>query len=213
VSRFYATDTEYITALYDVTMSVPAAALTAVSGPSGSGKSSLLRLVAGLDKPTSGSVIVGGVDLTRASLRARRRLRRRLLAYVFPKPSDNLFEYLTAREHLRLAAEIKRTHIPGGGEQLLRLVGLWNRHDLMPEQLSGGEQQRLAFAQAVVGDPELIVTDEPTAELDDVSAAGVIDLIKELAERGVAVLTATHDRELTSVADQLLPLAGGRLKT
>ena len=213
MSRFYATDTEFITAVYDVTMAVPPAALTAVSGPSGSGKSSLLRLVAGLDRPTSGTVTVGGVDLTKARRGARRRLRRRTLAYVFPRPSDNLFEYLTARDQLRLAAELKRVRIQDGGEELLRLVGLWRQRDLLPEQLSGGEQQRLAFAGAVIGGPELIVTDEPTSELDGASAGGVIDLMRQLVDRGVAVLTATHDRALASEADQVLPLAAGRLTT
>jgi putative ABC transport system ATP-binding protein len=213
VSRFYATDTEYITALYDVTMSVPRAALTVVSGPSGSGKSSLLRLVAGLDRPTTGTVTVNGVELTTASRRVRRRLRRSLVAYVFPQPSDNLFEYLTARAHLRLAAELKRVDLTDGGEEILRLVDLWPRRDLMPHQLSGGEQQRLAFAQALIGHPELIVTDEPTSDLDELSGSAITRLITELVGLGVGVLAATHDRQLASAAEQLLPLAEGRLAT
>jgi putative ABC transport system ATP-binding protein len=212
VSRFYATDTEYVTALYDVTMSVPRAALTVVAGPSGSGKSTLLRLVAGLDVATTGTITVSGVELTDLSRRRRRRLRRRVLAYIFPKPSDNLFEYLTARDHIRLAAELKRVNLTDGGE-LLRLVDLWHRRDLMPDQLSGGEQQRLAFAQAVIGPPELIVTDEPTSDLDGTSASSVIHLIRELVNLGVGVLAATHDRDLAGTAEQLLPLAEGRLTT
>jgi putative ABC transport system ATP-binding protein len=193
-------------------MSVPRAALTVVAGPSGSGKSSLLRLVAGLDVATTGSITVSGVELTASSRRARRRLRRRVLAYVFPKPSDNLFEYLPARDHIRLAAELKRVNLMDDGEQILRLVDLWPRRDLMPDQLSGGEQQRLAFAQAVIGNPELIVTDEPTSDLDGASASSVIHLIRELVSLGVGVLAATHDRELAGTAEQLLPLIEGRLK-
>jgi putative ABC transport system ATP-binding protein len=213
VSRFYATDTEYVTALYDVTMSVPRAALTVVAGPSGSGKSTLLRLVAGLDVATTGTITVSGVELTDLSRRGRRRLRRRVLAYIFPKPSDNLFEYLTARDHIRLAAELKRVNLTDGGEEILRLVDLWHRRDLMLDQLSGGEQQRLAFAQAVIGPPELIVTDEPTSDLDGTSASSVIHLIRELVNLGVGVLAATHDRDLAGTAEQLLPLAEGRLTT
>lgn len=211
MSRFYATESEYVAALYDVTARVSPAALTAVSGPSGSGKSSLLRLVAGLDKPTSGAITVTGVDLTTATRRARRRLRRRAIAYVFPKPSDNLFEFLRAADHLRLAAELKGVSLPDGGREILELVGLWPRRRLLPQQLSGGEQQRLGLAQAVIGDPTLIVTDEPTSDLDAASAAAVIELITELVHRGVAVLAATHDRDLIERADRVVPLAGGRL--
>jgi putative ABC transport system ATP-binding protein len=213
VSRFYATDTEYVTALYDVTLSVPRAALTVVAGPSGSGKSSLLRLVAGLDVPTTGTITVGGVELSTLSRRGRRRLRRRTLAYIFPKPSDNLFEYLTVREHIRLAAELKRVDLTDSGEEVLRLVDLWRRRNLMPDQLSGGEQQRLAFAQAVIGHPELIVTDEPTSDLDATSASSVIHLIRELVGLGVGVLAATHDRHLAGTSEKLLSLAEGRMRT
>jgi ABC-type lipoprotein export system ATPase subunit len=185
----------------------------AVLGASGCGKSTLLRLVAGLDVPTTGTVTVGGIDLSAASRRARRRLRRSLVAYVFPQPSDNLFEYLTARAHLRLAAELKRVDLTDGGEEILRLVGLWPRRDLMPDQLSGGEQQRLTLAQALVGHPELIVTDEPTSDLDAATGSAITDLITQLVDLGVGVLAATHDRQLASAAEQLLPLAEGRLAT
>jgi putative ABC transport system ATP-binding protein len=187
--KLYWTATGEVHALKGVDAAFPPAALSAVVGPSGSGKSSLLRILAGLDRPTAGQVTVADVRLSGLSVGRLRRLRRRLLGYVFQRPADNLVPYLTVAEHLELAARLRRT--PGDRDgDLLELLGLAHRRRHLPRQLSGGEQQRLAFARAVVGDPPLVVADEPTAELDSASAATLLEAVRALAARGTALVLA-----------------------
>jgi putative ABC transport system ATP-binding protein len=141
--KTYRTPTGAVHALRGVTLSFPAAALTAVVGPSGSGKSSLLRVLTGIDRATSGEVWVDGRDVAKASARGLRRLRRDVVGYVFQRPSDNFLPDLTIGQHLRVA----------GGEPddpVLEALGIAHRADHLRDELSGGEQQRAAFAQAVV---------------------------------------------------------------
>src|SRR6266542_971960 len=170
VVKIYWTATGEVNALKGVDATFPEAAVTAVVGPSGSGKSSLLRIMAGLDRPTAGQVRVGNESLAGLRPGRLRRIRRRLMGYVYQRPADNLIPYLTVDEHLKLAARLRGVRGDGGGAELLELLGLGPRRHHLPRQLSGGEQQRVAFAQAVVGAPAVVVADEPTAELD--SATG-----------------------------------------
>jgi putative ABC transport system ATP-binding protein len=208
LTRVYWTETERVEALKGVTASFPAAAVSAVVGPSGSGKSTLLRILAGLDRPTSGRVQVGGVDITGLPGRALRKLRRGLVGYVFQRPADNFISYLTVAEHLDLAAR----RASGGGHdgfELLKQLGLENRVSHYPHQLSGGEQQRAAFAQVLVARPALVVADEPTAELDSTASAEVLHAVQTLVERGTAFILATHDPQVAAVAEEILEFHDG----
>jgi putative ABC transport system ATP-binding protein len=209
--KIYWTATGEVHALKGVDASFPAAAMSAVVGPSGSGKSSLLRILAGLDRPTAGQVRVGDVGLAGLSVTGLRRLRRRLLGYVFQRPADNLIPYLTVAEHLALAARLRGLRHHDGGE-LLEVLGLADRRHHRPGQLSGGEQQRLAFARAVVGDPPLVVADEPTAELDRAAGAALLEAVGVLAARGTGLVLATHDPAVVRLAERTLYLRHGAME-
>src|SRR6478752_5783194 len=154
--RIYWSESGEVHALKGVDAVVPAGRLTAITGPSGSGKSSLLRILAAQDRPTAGRAEVAGQSLTGLSARRLRALRRRHIGYVFPRPPQNLLPHLTGREHLALAARFRGVPKAAAAAQageLLDLLGIADRADHLPGRLSGGEQQRLAFAQAVIGRP------------------------------------------------------------
>lgn len=214
VVKTYRTATESVPALTDVTVAVPRAQVTCVVGPSGSGKSSLLRLLACVDSPDAGTVHVGGHRVDDLGARGRRRLRRRHVAYLFQRPGHNLLPYLTATEQVRLAADLRGAHVADEEvHALLERLGLADRGDHRPAQLSGGEQQRLAVACGVVGGPALVVADEPTAELDDASTALVAALLTARAAAGSVVVVATHDARLVAAAGRVLHLRHGVLST
>jgi len=198
---------EGVYALRAVNCDIEMARLTAVVGPSGSGKTTLLRILAGLDRPTIGTVVIDGTDIAGLSPRARRRLRRRSLGFLFAKPNDNLLTYLTAAEHVRLAARLRGSD--ADAHRLLDVVGLDQRADHRPSELSGGEQQRLALAAAVAGDPRLVVVDEPTAELDRASAAQLVAALRAFVERGLSMVVASHDHIVADAADRLVRLHDG----
>ena len=210
--KTYATATEQVQALRGVDLSFRRGAVAAVVGASGSGKSSLLRLLAGLDLPTSGKVLVNGLNLAAMSPRRLREVRSATVGFVFQRPSDNFVPYLTVDEHLRLVARAaKRANGPTAGE-LLDVLGIAHRRDHLPGELSGGEQQRAAFAQVLTAGPAIVVADEPTAELDSRSAEDLLAVIRGLSEHGVAFVIATHDAGVTRMADDVVELDHGRLK-
>jgi putative ABC transport system ATP-binding protein len=210
VVKIYWTASGEVHALKGIDALFPRAAVTAVVGPSGSGKSSLLRILAGLDRATAGSVVVGGTELAGLPWGTLRKLRRRLSGYVFQRPSDNLIPYLTVAEHLELAARIRRV---GPSEDILDLLGLGHRRSHLPVQLAAGEQHRLAFAQAVVGTPDLVVADEPTAELDAEASTSLLEVVGALAREGFsAFVVATHDPDVVEAADATLHLRHGALE-
>ena len=212
VVKEYRTATGVVRALKGVDAELPAGQLTVVVGPSGSGKSSLLRILACVDRPTAGSVRIGGVEVAGLRAGARRRVRRRLVGYVLQQPSDNLLPYLTARGHLELAAAIRGATTDGAAiDRLLGTLDLEHRADFLPEQLSGGEQQRLAFAAAVMGGPALVVADEPTAELDHESAARLMGAVLDLRAEGSSLLVASHDEAVVRMADRVVPLVAGEV--
>jgi ABC-type lipoprotein export system ATPase subunit len=207
--KTYRTASGEVRALKGLSAEVPASALLAVVGPSGSGKSSLLRLIAGLDRPTSGTLTVEGTSVHDASARTLRRFRRATVGYLFQRPSDNFLPHLTVGEHLRLARGL--THRPPRIEQdeLLSTLGIEERADHLPSELSGGEQQRAAIAEVLMGGATIVVADEPTAELDSVSAEHVMDTMVALARAGVTFVVATHDRSVMRRADAALELDHG----
>jgi putative ABC transport system ATP-binding protein len=207
--KTYRTASGEVRALKGLSAEVPASALLAVVGPSGSGKSSLLRLIAGLDRPTSGTLTVEGTSVHDAPARTLRRFRRATVGYLFQRPSDNFLPHLTVGEHLRLARGL--THRPPRIEQdeLLSTLGIEERADHLPSELSGGEQQRAAIAEVLMGGATIVVADEPTAELDSVSAEHVMDTMVALAHAGVTFVVATHDRSVMRRADAALELDHG----
>ncbi|MDQ3958219.1 MAG: ABC transporter ATP-binding protein [Actinomycetota bacterium] len=211
VTRTYGTAGRSTSALAGVTASFPAGRVTVVAGPSGSGKSTLLRILGGLDVPSSGEVTVCGKDVSRMSAGARRRLRRSDVAFLFQRPSDNLVSYLTAEQHLRLAAELRsfRLDDPAAAAEDLDLGHILDRR---PHELSGGEQQRLGVAQAVVASPPLLLLDEPTAELDHDNADRTIRLLHDVAARGTAVVATSHDRSVVDAADEVVELVDGKVR-
>jgi len=214
VSKIYRTRGSEVRALRAVSARFPASSLSVVAGPSGSGKSSLLRLLAGIDRPTSGSIQVGSVDVSRARPGALRRLRRGMLGYLFQRPTDNFVPHLTIGEHLVGAARRGKHGRPTmSSEALVDALGLRGRLDHLPGQLSGGEQQRAAIAQVVLAGARLIVVDEPTSQLDSASAAEVVSVMRSLTEEGLTFVVSTHDQAVMRVADELIRLDHGELVT
>lgn len=212
VSKVYVVADEEVRALESVDKEFPAGRVSTIVGPSGSGKSSLLRILACVDRPTTGSVRIGGQEVADLGVRRRRALRRTAVGYVFQNPADNLVEYLRAAEQVVLAARLRGIRPePAEVERLLELLGLTGRAGHLPVQLSGGEQQRLSFACAVIGGPAIVVADEPTAELDSASADRVLEAVHDLREEGVAFLLSSHDPRVVETADHLLRLEHGRV--
>jgi putative ABC transport system ATP-binding protein len=204
--KTYSTDTGRVHALKGIDAEFSAGAVTAVVGPSGSGKSSLLRLLAALDLPSAGTVLVGGRDLATLSPPRLRIVRRSVVGYVFQRPADNFISYLTLEEHLILAGG---TGTRPDAEGLLAQLGLTERRQSLPRELSGGEQQRAAFAVALMASPQLVVADEPTAELDSRSGADLLGILRGLVSTGVAFVVATHDRNVMRIADEVVELEHG----
>jgi putative ABC transport system ATP-binding protein len=213
VSKTYRTGIGEVRALRDVSARFPAASLSVVAGPAGSGKSSLLRLLVGMDRPTSGTVQVANVDVSFARQSALRRLRRRTLGYLFQRPSDNFLPHLTLEEHLVSAVRRGRRDPIMPFDRLIELLSLQGRLEHLPGELSGGEQQRGAIAQVVMSGARLIVADEPTAQLDAASAGDVISVFGSLTDAGLAFVLASHDDAVMRVADELIRLDHGERVT
>ncbi|MBZ6231729.1 ABC transporter ATP-binding protein [Streptomyces olivaceus] len=202
-----------LTALDRVTLEVPGGGLTAVVGPSGSGKSSLLAVAATLITPDSGTVAVDGTDTTGLSRGELADLRRHRIGIVFQQP--NLLPSLTAAEQLQVMARLDgRRPRPARGRalELLDAVGLADHAGRRPHQLSGGQRQRVNIARALMNDPGVLLVDEPTSALDHERGAAVVDLITRLTrERGTATVLVTHDRAQLAAADRVARLHDGRL--
>ncbi|MBZ6084340.1 ABC transporter ATP-binding protein [Streptomyces olivaceus] len=202
-----------LTALDRVTLEVPGGGLTAVVGPSGSGKSSLLAVAATLITPDSGTVAVDGTDTTGLSRGELAGLRRHRIGIVFQQP--NLLPSLTAAEQLQVMARLdgrRPRAARGRALELLDAVGLADHAGRRPHQLSGGQRQRVNIARALMNDPGVLLVDEPTSALDHERGAAVVDLITRLTrERGTATVLVTHDRAQLAAADRVARLHDGRL--
>lgn len=185
--------------------------VAALAGPSGSGKSTLLRVLAGVDSPTAGDVVIAGHNLVRLQGRERARFMRRQIAYVFQHPADNVVESLTVDGNLVMAAYLRDVeHFePAVLRQQMPLLADTGRARV--GDLSDGQQQCLAFLMATVGQPALIIADEPTAELDETEARLVLDTLRAAAERGVTSLFATHDPLILAEVDDVIRIRHGRV--
>lgn len=202
-----------LTALDDVTMDVPPGTLTAVAGPSGSGKSSLLAVAATLITPDHGTVTVDGTTTTGLTRGELTELRRRKIGIVFQQP--NLLPALTAAEQLQVMARIdgrRPAAARGVAMDLLDAVGLAAQAGRRPHQLSGGQRQRVNIARALMNEPTVLLIDEPTSALDHDRGAAVIDLIARLTrERSTATVLVTHDRGHLTAVDRIVEVQDGRL--
>lgn len=211
VVQVYPSASGPVHALRELSFGVPRGSLTVVVGPSGAGKSTLLRLLGGLERPTVGEVLIGGERTEHLSGRARRRMVGRRIGHVFQIPAQNLLDYLDVTEHVRLALRMRIREQPGAVDQLVEQVGLTDYARARPRELAAGQQQRLAFAMAVAGDPALIVADEPTASLDPEGAAILVALLGRLRAEGRTMVVSSHDDRLVNLADQMLVIRGGVL--
>lgn len=212
VTRIHGSGHTKVDALVDANLSVEPGALVAVMGPSGSGKTTLLSLAGGLEKPTSGDVIVDGTQLGQLSVGQLAALRRRSIGYVFQQ--FNLIESLRAVENVSIPLEfdgVKRREASVAAMAALELLGLGSLAKQFPDELSGGEQQRVAIARAVVGERTLLLADEPTGALDTVTGESVLRLMRDHCERGGAGVLVTHDARLAAWADQVVFLRDGRI--
>jgi putative ABC transport system ATP-binding protein len=209
VSKRYGRGDAAVHALRCVDIALPQGSFTAVMGPSGSGKSTFLQCAAGLDRPTSGSVLLGDTDLTRLRENALTDVRLTRIGFVFQ--SFNLLPALTVHQNVLLPLKLaKRRADPGRAEELLARVGLPGIGRRRPAELSGGQQQRVAIARALVTDPDVVFADEPTGALDTTSAAEVLALLREAVDEfGVTVVMVTHEPAAAGWADLALFLVDG----
>ena len=213
LGRRYGSGQTAVEALAGVDIEVRAGCLTVVRGPSGSGKTTLLNLLGGLDRPTSGRVLLGDDVLSELSEAELAKARRDRIGYVFQ--NFGLIPVLSAAENVEVPLRLRRTERGQRDErvaEVLELVGLTRHAGQRPAELSGGQQQRVGVARALVARPEILIADEPTGQLDSEAAERIMDLILEVTRiRGTATVVATHDPLLISRADEVLELRDGRV--
>ena len=212
VTIVYGSGDARVEALYDVDLEIAVGEHLALLGRSGSGKTTLLHVLGGLVVPSSGTVRWKDAPLSALDAAARGQMRAQGIAYVFQ--GSNLFPHLTAWENVAFAARAasRRESRSVEAETLLRLVGLSEKADFLPSELSGGEAQRVAVARALAQRPELLLCDEPTGHLDTDTGARVLDMIEALRrELGFALVVATHDPDVAARAERAVGLSGGRL--
>jgi putative ABC transport system ATP-binding protein len=206
---FHAGDDETL-ALRGVSLAVEPGELIAVTGPSGSGKSTLLACLAGLDEPDGGSVSVDGARISRRTEEERARLRGARIGMLFQQA--NLVAHLSVTDNVTLAQRVGRgSRGAGWRREVLERCGIAHRASARPSQLSGGELARAGLAVALANDPPVILADEPTGELDSVTAARVLDLLGERASAGTGVLVVTHSPDVAAAADREIRLLDGRI--
>jgi putative ABC transport system ATP-binding protein len=208
VEKRYGWGATEVRALRDVCLELPAGEFVVFVGPSGSGKTTLLNVIGGLDKPTSGMLMVAGRSLAEMDEPALTRYRREVVGFVFQ--FFNLIPTLTARENVELVAELVPK--PLDVQEVLTAVGLADRADHFPAALSGGEQQRVAIARALVKRPALILADEPTGSLDYETGIRVLEVMQEACRgRAQGVFLVTHNQEITRMADRVVRLHSGQI--
>jgi len=201
-----------VPALQNVNVSVERGEFVAVVGPSGCGKSTLLHLLGGLMQPTGGSVILDGIDISKLTDSERTAIRRKKIGYVFQR--FNLLPTLSAKGNIELAKKIQGNGYlsPNGVDQILDMLGLANKINFRPAELSGGEQQRVAIARAVINRPAIILADEPTGSLDSRNSRIVLQVLRDLNEKlSQTIVMITHDPEAASTANRVIEMKDGQI--
>lgn len=215
ISRVYGHNEIRITALRSITMQIRKREFTAIAGPSGSGKTTLLNLMSGLDIPSEGHILLSGKAISEMSGNELSDFRRDHIGLIFQ--SFNLIPVLTAAENIEyimLLQGVSKRERRERVSLILNEVGLEGKEDRFPAQLSGGQQQRVAIARAIVGNPDIILADEPTANLDSSTGSALIDMMKDLNERrGTTFLFSTHDNMIMERAKRLIVLRDGEICT
>jgi putative ABC transport system ATP-binding protein len=211
LTKEYRSGDNRLAVLRDVSFSIPQGAFVAVVGPSGSGKTTLLGLLAGLDTPTHGKVILDDADLTAMDEDQRARLRGQKVGFVFQ--SFQLIGTLTALENVQVPLELRGdAGASARARELLERVGLGDRLDHFPTQLSGGEQQRVAIARAFANSPRILFADEPTGNLDSDTGGRIVELLEALnRESKTTIILVTHDHALAAHAQRIIRLSDGRV--
>ncbi len=197
--------------LQDVSLDIQSGEVVAIVGSSGSGKTTLLGMLSGLDQPTSGRILIESEDITDKGEDDLAPVRNRTIGFIFQ--SFHLVPSLTAIENVMFPAEIGNDpQARRKAEQLLRRVGIWERADNYPHQLSGGEKQRVAICRALINEPKIILADEPTGNLDSKNSREILDLLFELhREKKTTLVLVTHNMEIAGLADRTIPLQDGRI--
>jgi len=213
VTKQYTMGNSRINALDGATLAIGRGEMLSVMGPSGSGKTTLLNIIGCLDMPDSGVVKLDGMDISHSNEKERSRLRLHRIGFVFQQ--FFLIPTLTAEENIRLPmreARIPRRDAEARSKELLHMVGLGDRGNHRPSQLSGGEQQRVAVARAMANNPEIILADEPTGELDTANASRIVDLLRQLVvDKNVTVVVVTHDPGVAKKADKTVQMMDGKV--
>ena len=199
-------------ALRGVDLEIQKGSFTCIIGPSGHGKSTLMHLVGGLDRPTQGSVVLDGTDISRLDNSQLAKLRGEKIGFVFQ--FFNLLQGLTARENVEVAmmlAGVPEKEQASGALRLLDMVGLAEKADFKPSQMSGGQQQRVAIARALANDPAILLMDEPTGNLDSAAEAEVMEILRKLHKEGKTVVLVTHNNEIAKQAEHVICVKDGRI--
>ena len=205
VSKVYGT----LHALSDINLTVNAGDWLSIMGPSGSGKTTMINLIGCMDSPSSGSVVLDGHDISRESAASLTRIRRDKIGLIFQQ--FHLISYLTAVENIMVAQYYHSMPDEGEALEALEKVGLKDRARHLPSQLSGGEQQRVCIARALINSPDILLGDEPTGNLDEENEGIVIDILRTLHNEGATIIVVTHDPEVGDVAQRKIVLEYGKI--
>ncbi|WP_298333105.1 ABC transporter ATP-binding protein [Asticcacaulis sp.] len=212
IHHTYAENARPVNALRGVSLDIEAGEFVAIVGPSGSGKSTLLNIIGTLESPSQGEYRFDGQSVAEMSGRERAQLRASRIGFVFQ--NFNLIDHLTVFENIRLGLRYRRDHLKNENERILSAmdkVGLAHRADHLPRELSGGQQQRCAIARAIVGDPQIVLADEPTGSLDSQNAAQVLGILAELNSRGTTLVIVTHAPRQADRAGRVVEMHDGRI--
>lgn len=212
VTKIYGKGAAATAALRGVSLSIPKGSFTCLVGPSGHGKSTLMHLIGGLDRPTGGTIHIDGEEISALDAAGLSRLRSRKIGFVFQ--FFNLLRGLSAQENvetsLMLAGTAEKDQ-PGRAKALLAQVGLAEKADAFPSELSGGQQQRVAIARALANDPDLLLMDEPTGNLDSAAEAEIIEILEELNRKGKTIVIVTHNPEIARRAQNVVQIRDGKI--
>lgn len=213
LTKTYSVDSRRVTILEDVCLAVKTGEFLVIEGKSGTGKSTLLSIISGLDQPDSGSIVLSGTDITHLSEDELAPFRNRTIGYVFQ--AFHLVPSLTALENIMFPAELDQNgQALEKARELLNHVDMGHRMNNFPHQLSGGEKQRVAICRALVNSPEIIFADEPTGNLDSTNGTIILQLLLDLRSKFNSTLVlATHSREISATADRVVRLTDGRIET